>query len=110
MDPEPNQEVPVDIVVAAIGTAAFDLLKSSNPAVRAAEQELQTRLHMLLEDQALIAARALAGLDVAPDQAILEARLKALGSAGVSIGQREIEAAVHGAITTALKVAFKLLV
>lgn len=98
-------------LVAHLGGFALSVLKSEQPELfkvsSPATAELEQRVRLLLEDQALIATKALAGLDVSVAQSALGARAQALLSAGISIGHVEIRNAVRRAITGILNSAIE---
>jgi hypothetical protein len=71
--------------------------------------ELRQRLRKVLEDQAMVAARAMSGQDVSVAQAAVKARLDALGVAGLLLSVGQVQRAVQGAILTALRLAFTAL-
>lgn len=70
-----------------------------------AAKELREHVRVLLEDQAKLATRAMAGLDVSAGQEAIEARAKALAASGILIGVHEIQRSIQEAIGLALRAA-----
>lgn len=74
-----------------------------------ASEELRARVRELLEDQALIAARAMAGQDVREAQAALNARVKGLKAAGLVMTLGQFQRAVDSAILSVIRGLFMAL-
>jgi len=93
------------VVDGIVGAALEELERTGKPAAG----ELRERLRLLLEDQAMVAARAMAGQNVVEAQAALAARFKALEAAGLVLSVGQAQRAIQGAILGALRVAFAAL-
>lgn len=102
----PRSGLSLDHVLGGVVAVALEELERTG---KPAAGELRERLRLLLEDQALIAARAMAGQNVEVAQQALTARFKALEAAGIVLSVGQAQRAIQGAILGALRAAFTAL-